>query len=1000
MSESDTAVAIAGLALRAPGAASTADFWSAVVDGRVVLPAAQQDGCATDRPLAGQIERFAEFDADLFNVLPAHAAAMDPQHRVLTELVWEALEDAGLDTRRSTERVGVFAGCGPDTYLHSHVLADEKTVRSLGREQIALGNARDYLTTAVSYRLGLTGPSITVQTACSTGLVAVHQAVRSLLTYECDVAIAGGVSVHPEEDPSYEYVEGGITSPDGRCRAFTEGSLGTVPSSGGAVVVLRRAADVAATGSPVRATILGSAVNNDGADRMSLVAPSPRGQAEALREALDMAGLDPSDIGFIETHGTGTVLGDQVELAALAEVYGTGAPLALGAVKANIGHCDTAAGAIGLVKAVLALEEGVLPPTPAQPGDGPDAPLGSPGFFLPRTAREWPEDLPRRAAVSSFGLGGTNAHVVLGAPHGVERDAQAGAEDPATAREGRGPRVAVLSAATPEALRERAADLADWLDGAGAEAADGDLFGTLWHGRRPLAERWALALPHDSARQDLREALDGLARGGGGRTSATTPRIAVVLPGQGGELHGLGGELASADPLFGTDLASLHNAVLNAGGPDLRSAATWAADDPRLLDTAMAQPLLFALGLAGLRALKRAGAEPAVVLGHSVGELTAAAYAEVWSDADAAAAVVRRGRLMADAPEGAMLAVQATQDRVHELARGLDVDVCVRNAPDNTVMGGTPEAVDALTARCVEQGVTTRRLRTTRAFHSRLMDEAATDFARFVGTLTPRPPTVRIMSNLTGEPLTAEEAVDPAYWGRQLRGTVEFEAALHSLLASAPEAVVALHGARAMSSLARAAARRQGVPALFVDALPKGGRGEVLDWHDLLAGLWTAGCPVEPLAAPPRRRVRLPRYPFSRTRHWIAAAPAVPAPRTASSTCGTAESAPVDGGAGDEGGTHGDIDALVARSWQEAFGGEPLKPEDNFFDLGGTSLQAARLITVVNDLLLVEAHLQDLYEHSSLGAFTTRVAGLAAERDDAELLRMLDEIEAQNGGTL
>ena len=375
----------------------------------------------TDRLGAGQIDRFAQFDAELFRMPPAHAAATDPQHRVLTELVWEALEDAGIDTERTRDRVGIFAGCGTDTYLHDHVLTSEQTVRALGREQISLGNSRDYLATGVASRLGFTGPAVTVQSACSTSLVAVHQAVRSLLTYECDIAVAGAVSIHPEQDPVYTHAEGGITSPDGRCRAFTQGSRGTVPSSGGAVVVLRRVADMAA-GERVRGRIVGSAVNNDGADRMSLAAPSPRGQAEVLREALDIAGLPASGVGFVETHGTGTALGDQIELAALAEVYGTAPRLALGAVKANIGHCDTASGVIGLIKAVLAMEHRMLPPTPSQPGDGPDADLGAAGFFLPRRCEPWPADLPTRTAVSSFGLGGTNAHVVLEPAHPAPAD--------------------------------------------------------------------------------------------------------------------------------------------------------------------------------------------------------------------------------------------------------------------------------------------------------------------------------------------------------------------------------------------------------------------------------------------------------------------------------------------------------------------------------------------------------------------------------------------------
>ncbi|MER5883641.1 type I polyketide synthase [Streptomyces sp. NPDC001941] len=990
----ENAVAVVGMALRVAGADHPDAFWANLLAGKVTLPAGLADGPLEGRLEAGRIDRFREFDAELFGMLPAQAAATDPQHRVLTELAWEALEAAGLDTLRSTDKVGVFVGSGPDAYLHDHVLRDPAVVRALGEDQLRLGNSRDYLAAALSYRLGLTGPSLTVQSACSTSLVAVHQAVRSLLTYECDIALAGACTVHPADEPGYSYVEGGIVSPDGRCRSFTEGSNGTVPASGAGLVVLRRAEDAAADGTGrARALVLGSAVNNDGAQRMSLTSPSPVGQAEVIREALDSAGLRPRDIGYVETHGTGTALGDQVELSALAEVYGesTAPRLALGSVKPNVGHCDTAAGVVGLIKTVLAVERGTLPPTPSQPGDGPDAPLGSPRFRLPRAPEPWDGDVPRVAAVSSFGLGGTNAHLVVG-PAAADP-----APDPAEGDPGH--RVAVLSAATPQALRDKRLHLADWLEGPGAHTALTDVLGTLWHGRRALGHRTTAVLSGDDALARA-ELVRALRESGTAPAAAADPRIAVVLPGQGTRIAGAGRELASTDPLFADDLVALAGAVLDADGPDLRDAAHWDPEDPRFLDTAVVQPLLFVLGLAALRLLERSGADLGPLLGHSVGELTAATHAGVFSVADGAAAVVRRGALMGRAPRGAMLAVGTGEDAARSLIADLPADVCVLNAPDSTVIGADEDTVEEVARRCAAAGVSSRRLATAHAFHSRAMEEAATGFEKFLTGLSLSAPRLTVLSNLTGGVLSAEDACDPGYWGRQLRGTVRFDDAVRTLAAVAPHLVIGTHRGPATTDPVRQELRRAGVAAPVVDLLGSRSRPEALGHQDVLAALWSAGCRVDLGVPRPRRTAALPAYPFAPTRHWIDAPPAgEPAPAAARAVpvsappaADTTDSAPGEAETPVE--ESGDVARTVREIWQAAFGGPALRPEDNFFTLGGTSLQAAHLLTQVNEALLVNASLSDLYGNSELGTFTARIQELLTVRDDDELLQLLREIEA------
>ncbi|MFF5859652.1 type I polyketide synthase [Streptomyces sp. NPDC012751] len=988
----ENAVAVIGVALRVPGAADPDTFWDNVIRGHVALPGALADGTLG----VGGIDRFDRFDAELFGMTPTQAAVTDPQQRVITEVAWEALEDAGVDTARDPGRVGVFLGCGDSGYRHRYVETDPTLSRAAGRQQISLGNDKDYLATSLAFRLGFTGPALTVQTACSTSLVAVHVAIRSLLTYECDLAIAGGVTVQLPPGAGYTHHEGDVLSPDGRCRPFTRGSRGTVPSSGAGVVVLRRAEEA---GRGTRAVLLGSAVNNDGADRMSLVAPSPRGQAAVLEEALEVAGRKPEDIGFIETHGTGTELGDQVELAALAQVYGDAAqPCALGAVKAGIGHTDTASGVVGLIKTVLAVQHAVIPPVPAQPGDGPDVPLGSDRFRLPREAVPWPGERTRYAAVSSFGLGGTNAHVILAEP-----PVPAEPFEPATAWPGRG--LAVLSAAGPEALERTAARLATAVrEGTGPVS---EVLGTLWHGRRRLPHRWACpveAADEASARAALADALESasaLAK------AVPEPSVAVLLPGQGVTLAGTGRQLLAADADFAREWGDTRALVRACGGPDLEGCWTWPADDPRWLRTDLVQPLLFSLELALLHGLRRRGVTPSVLLGHSIGELVAATWAGVFSEEDGATAAVERGRLMSLAPAGVMTAVLAGEDTARELAEGIPVDVCAVNAADTVVLGGAAEHIARVEERCRAQGVKVRRLHTAHAFHSRSMAEAAEAFTDVVGTLTLHAPRERVLSNVTGAPLEAAQATDPAYWGRQLRGTVRFTDAVETLLGASPGVVLEAGPGRTFASQLRRATRGAQHRPVIAELLGDGTRDEATVHLAALGSAWAAGCATDALVTPPAGPARIPGYAFADTRHWTAAGPdGHPAPPAAPGTATArpeqpghdAAAGPAPDGPGADGPGAGETPALLATLWQESFGGPAIRPDDNFFELGGTSLQAAQLISVVNDQLLVEVRLQDLYEHSTFGDFATLVEELLRERDDAHLLELLAEIEAQGEG--
>ncbi len=961
-------VAVVGMALRVPGAADPDVFWDNLMAGRVFLPIELDDGAFG----VGRIERTAEFDAALFGLSPAQATVTDPQHRVATELVWQALEDAGIDTKRDPGRVGLFLGCGNTGYREKYVAADPQLSQVVGAQQISVGNDKDFLATGIAYRLGFTGPSVTVQTACSTSLVAVHLAARSLLTYECDIAIAGGVTIQMPPEASYVYQEGNVLSADGCCRPFTKGSRGSVASNGAGIVVLRRTEEA---GGAARAVIAGSAVNNDGADRMSLTAPSPLGQSAVIREALGAAGLEPGDIGFVEAHGTGTELGDQVELDALAEAYGDASePCAIGALKAGIGHTDTASGVVGLIKAVLAVEHDRLPPTPSQPGDGVDADLRSARFSLPREASPWPGRGGRYAGVSSFGLGGTNVHVIVAQPP----------PEPAPSPSWAGPGLAVLSAADPEALTRTASALAAHLRS--AEPPLGEVLGTLWHGRRHLPYRWTFPVPaaeEPVAREGLAEALARLDRP---RRAVRDPLVAVLLPGQGVKVAGAGARLAAADGAFARDWDASRAQVRQAGGPDLRECADWPDDDPRLLDTAIVQPLLFTVEIALLQSLERRGVEPSALLGHSVGELVAATWAGVFTVAEGAAAVVERGRLMGQAPRGAMVALRTDERTATELAEGLPLDVSAVNAVDDVVLGGDEEAVADVERRAAERGIATTRLATGHAFHTRAMAQAADEFAGFLRTIDLRPPRMVVLSNVTGEPLTPDQATDPAYWAGQLAGTARLGEALDALLEFEPDLVLEAGPGRSLTGQLRRDARRTGREVVAVPVLGGGGNEEEVHLA-ALGNAWAAGSVLRPPMPAPTGAVRLPGYVFADTRFW--AGPATePGTYEGASAPVAEESAPPEAE---------ETTTLLAEIWQESFGGPSINPEDNFFELGGTSLQAAQLLSVINDRLVLGVRLRDLYTYSSFGEFASRVEQLILERDDSELLRLLAEIEAGEG---
>ncbi|HZE88581.1 MAG TPA: SDR family NAD(P)-dependent oxidoreductase, partial [Verrucomicrobiae bacterium] len=868
----DLEIAIVGMAGRFPGADSVAAFWRNLRAGvesiRDLTEEELRASGATDAELASKdfVRRAADlagadlFDAAFFGLTPREAGLMDPQIRIFLEDAWVALEDAGRLGDRPDLRVGVFAGASPNSYILNNIYSNLKAAEAVGAFQTSIMNERDYLATQVSYRLDLRGPSLLIQTACSTSLVAIHVACQSLLNHECDVALAGGVSISVPQAAGYMFEEGGIASPDGRCRAFDAAAAGCVKGNGSALVVLRRLDDALRDRDSIRAVIKGSAINNDGALKVGFTAPSDEGQSSVIAEALAAAGVDPSTIGYVEAHGTGTTLGDPVEVAALARAFGRtldGHRCALGSAKTNVGHLDAAAGAAGVVKAALALAHREIPPSLHFERPNPKIAFAGTPFYVNEALRAWENNgSPRRAGVSSFGIGGTNAHLIL-------------EEAPVRpAHPGRRPaQLLVLSAASESALGARSEQLAAALEAAGAPDL-ADTAYTLQVGRKRLPWRRAVVATSGP------EAVASLRRSHASRDDRRDAEVAFVFPGQGSQHAGMARELHRGEPVFRDAFdrcAALLEPILKF---DLRKVvfADGAAAGEKLKETAIAQPALFAVEHALASLWISWGVRPEVTAGHSIGEYVSACLAGVMPVDDALRLVAERGRLMGAMPKGAMLATPLGEaDLAARLAAHPGVSIAAINGPTSCVASGPEREIASVESALAADGIASRRLHTSHAFHSAMMDPIVGPFEERVRAVPLSAPSIRFLSNVTGTWITAGQAQDPAYWSSHLRRPVRFADNLAALAAEPSRILLEIGPGTALTSLAR---RQAGPDATVVASL----RHAAGDGDDRVAvleaagALWCAGASFDWDAFHrgfERRRIPLPTYPFERKRHWI-----------------------------------------------------------------------------------------------------------------------------------
>lgn len=922
-------IAVIGIAGKFPGAKTIHEYWDNIYHGRNSISRFTQEEMLTDGAdpslidhphyvnAGGVLEDIDKFDADFFNYSPNEAKILNPQHRVFLECAWHALEDAAYKASDYKGSIGVFAGSSSNLYLYEHLLANKDILNNFDTFQLSIANSKDQLATRVSYALNLTGPSINVQTACSTSLVAIHMACQSLLNGECTMALAGAVSIQIQQKNGYLYQEGMIRSADGECRAFDKMASGAVGGNGVGIVVLKRYVDAIADGDRIDAIIKSSAINNDGNLKMGFTAPSVQRQADVIAEAINMAEISAETIGYVEAHGTGTPLGDPIEISGLTQAFCQTTQekgfCAIGSVKTNIGHLDTAAGIAGFIKVVLALKHKTIPKSLHFTAPNPNINFENSPFFVSQQTQFWDaKQGVRRAGVSAFGIGGTNAHLIL---------EEASIEHETTYPTDNKQNLFCISAKSIQALEKKEQDLLAFLQKRTTKEYE-EISSTLLLGRESFPHKKAFFFSENKAVQVCQNHIPK-------ESMCTLRKIAFLFSGQGTQQKSMAKELYLENKTFRYWIqycANIANQYLEK--PIL--SLLYPLDENtshEINDTQYTQPILFIVEYALAKMWMSWGIKPDIMIGHSLGEYVAATLSGVFSIEDALHIICNRATLMNSLPRGKMLAIFLPYTTLQTMLND-DLSIAAVNTDNLCVVSGIPTAIDALQQSLLQKNIASKIVVTSHAFHSNMMQPMLADFKNLLKSKTLNPPDIPYISNVSGELITASEATNPDYWTLHLRQTVFFEKGIKKLSQYA-NILLEIGPGQTLCTLASNCLQNKEI--VCIPSLPS--------IQLALGQLWVHNLDISLSASEKQfKRVSLPPYPFERVSHWVDSIHSnIPKDECVAEIESVSEQ---------KAGTQ--IASALIAIWKSVLGIQEPDLNSTFSSLGGHSLLAVQLVTKIN----------------------------------------------------
>ncbi|MDZ7739334.1 MAG: amino acid adenylation domain-containing protein [Bacteroidales bacterium] len=1005
-------IAVIGVAGRFPGSENIDGFWQTIINGkeqvvrhtREELEEKNVPKDLLDNPRyvysSPRLDIADRFDSSFFGFTPREADFMDPQHRMFLEVCYEAMETSGYRKESLDFPVGVFGGCGMNDYLVKNILPNTLKGKGVGHLQTIINNNSDYLTTRASYKMNLRGPSIDLQTACSTSLVAVHMACRSIIDGDSKVALAGGSFIAFPRDEGYMYEPGEIMSPDGHCRPFDKNAEGTLFGEGAGVVVLKRLGDAVEDNDNILAVIKSTAINNDGSQKVGYMAPSVKGQSEVIQSAIRKSGIDPDTISYVETHGTGTKMGDPIEISALSQAYSRYTSrkgyCALGSVKANIGHLDAAAGISGLIKTVLLLNNKKLPPMVNFTEPNPELNIDQTPFYVNRELKDWETNgYPRRAAISSFGIGGTNAHCIL------EEAPLRQAEESA-----RRIHFIPLSAKNKTAMQRQVENYGSFISESGHNIAD--IAFTLQQGREHLPARTVSWFDSEEGDRDIFAAAKD--RKVTGMSSMSDPRVVFMFTGQGSQYIGMAKGLYDNFSLF-KDQVDRAAEILKPYGIDvLKYLMEPDTDELRkeLNQTAITQPMLYVIQYAIARLLQDFGVRADALIGHSIGELTAAALAGVFTFDEGLKLVYERGRLMQEQVAGAMLSVQLPAEKLasHLIEK---TEISVVNAPSSTVVSGSFDAIDGLEGKLKNEfpDVHITRLKTSHAFHSYLIEPAAKEFAKIVSKIKLNKPQIPLISNITGQWADQNLITDPSYWGSHIRSKVDFAGGMLELLKDNNSFYFEVGPGSSLSTLLSLYNGNR-IPVTGTTRHPRDKADDLAVFLKSISSAWVQGVNIDwswYYQDEKRARIAMPTYPFERKKHWLNHVPVnMESPDRYNLPDGSADTDPQEAGQetkteyfherpemeNDYVGAETDEEKHLVDIWQELLGMGGIGVSDDFFALGGHSLLAASIINRINDDYESDINIDKFFQYPTIRGLLENSSLSLSNREQTENIPEID----------